>query len=238
MTGAGGPSTMRSVAWGAVAALVLVAVVGGGGYLYLRGTGGLSRGTDTSRVALVIPAADQDGATVAQLIGLVESGGPGGTPTLTDVDPDTHVAIPGTAFDRLRDAYSFGGGAAVAAALPAPRPAWVAVPENVWRAAIDAHAGVAVTLPVSIDVFDGDTLTSLPTGEQRLDGAQSAALLRGIGFLAATDRAAVRKQLLAGIGAALAASPVRVAAPAVKTDLTPEALAAWLDGVLLKSSGL
>jgi len=89
----------------------------------------------------VIPGADQDGAVVAQLIGLVESGS-GGTPTLTDVDPDTRVHVTGKTFDRLGDAFSFGGGAAVAAALPAPRPAWVAVPQDVWVAAVDAGAGV------------------------------------------------------------------------------------------------
>jgi anionic cell wall polymer biosynthesis LytR-Cps2A-Psr (LCP) family protein len=237
MTAAGQPSTGRALLWGALAALVVVAIAGGGGYLYLRSAGGLSRGTDTTRVALVIPGADQDGAVVAQLIGLVESGS-GPTPTLTDVDPDTRVRIPGTTFDRLGDAFSFGGGAAVAAALPAPRPAWVAVPQDVWAAAVDAKAGVDVTLPVAVDVFDGSRLTSLPKGGQRLDGAKCAALMRGMGFLATADRAAVRKQLLAGIAAALAASPAQVTPTTVKTDLTSDALASWLSGGSLKSNGL
>lgn len=237
MTRAGRPSTTRAVFWGALAALVVVAMAGGGGYLYLRSTGALSRGTDTSRVALVIPGADKDGAVVAQLIGLVQSGS-GRTPTLTDVDPGTRVRIPGTTFDRLGDAFSFGGGAAVAAALPVPRPAWVAVPQDVWVAAVDAKAGIDVTLPVSVDVFDGSTLTSLPNGGQRLDGAKCAALMRGMSFLATADRAAVRKQLLVGIATALAATPAHVTPTTVKTDLTSEALASWLSGGSLKSNGL
>ena len=62
--------------------------------------------------------------------------------------------------------------------------------------------------------------------------------MRGMGFLATADRVAVRKQLLVGIAAALAASPAQVTPTTVKTDLTSDALASWLSSGSLKSSGL
>ena len=200
---------------------------------------GLARGDDASRVALVIAAPAADGAVVAQLIAIVDSRASlSTTAAIVDVDPDTKVAIPGTSFDRLRDAYAFGGGAAVVAALPKPKPkpAYVAVPQPVWTAAVDRSKGVTVTLPASLDVFDGTRLTSLGAGEQRIQGDGIAAVLLGLANLPDADRAAVRTQLERGIAASLAADAATTQA-GVSSDLSRDTLTGWLNGSALKSGG-
>ena len=198
---------------------------------------GLARGDDASRVALVIAAPAADGAVVAQLIAIVDSrASQSTTAAIVDVDPDTKVAIPGTSFDRLRDAYAFGGGAAVVAALPKPKPAYVAVPQPVWTAAVDRSKGVTVTLPASLDVFDGTRLTSFGKGEQRIQGDGIAAVLLGLANLPDADRAAVRTQLERGIAASLAADAATTQA-GVSSDLSRDTLTRWLNGSALKSGG-
>lgn len=232
--------------------VVVVLAVAVATLLYLRTTPsrggvaaslGLARGNDASRVALVIASPAADGAVVAQLVAIVDSNASQNASTaITDVDPDTKVAIPGTSFDRLRDAYAFGGGAAVVAALPKPKPkpqpkpAYVAVPQPVWTAAVDRSRGVTVTLPASLDVFDGTRLTSFSAGEQRIQGEGIAALLMGLAHVPATDRATVRTQLERGIAASLATDAAATEA-GVSSDLSRTALHGWLNGSALKSGG-
>lgn len=230
-------STGHAVATGALSALLVLALAAGGGYVYLRATGSLSKRTDTARVALVIASTGEDGATVASIVALVTSSDATTTPTITDVDPDTKVAIPGTTYNRLKDAYAFGGGAAVARALPAPTPAYVAVPEAVWKTALDrgAEPGVRVTLPQALDIFDGSTLTSLGQGEQTLNGEQVAALLRAFAYVPAGDRAALRTSLVRGIASALTTQGAPVSR--LSSDLKPKSLRLWLSGTLRKASG-
>ena len=237
-------STGKAVATGALSALLVLALAAGGGYVYLRATDSLSKRTDTATVALVIASRGEDGATVASLVGLVASSD--ATTTITDVDPDTRVTIAGTSYDRLKDAYAFGGGAAVAKALPAlasaptpaaPAPAYVAVPEAVWRSALDrgGEPGVRVTLPQALDVFDGRTLTSLPAGEQTLRSDEVAALLRALAYVPAAERSGVRTALIRGIASALATQGAPVSQ--LSSDLKQETLRIWLSGPLLKLSG-
>ena len=230
--------------------VVVVLAVAVATLLYLRTTPsrggvaaslGLARGNDASRVALVIASPAADGAVVAQLVAIVDSSASqNASAAIVDVDPDTKVAIPGTSFDRLRDAYAFGGGAAVVAALPKPKPqpkpAYVAVPQHVWTAAVDHSRGVTVTLPASLDVFDGTRLTSFSAGEQRIQGEGIAALLMGLAHVPATDRATVRTQLERGIAASLAADAAATEA-GVSSDLSRTALHGWLNGSELKSGG-
>ncbi len=234
--------------------VVVVLAVAVATLLYLRTTPsrggvaaslGLARGNDASHVALVIASPAADGAVVAQLVAIVDSNASQNASTaITDVDPDTKVAIPGTSFDRLRDAYAFGGGAAVVAALPKPKPelkpqpkpAYVAVPQPVWTAAVDRSRGVTVTLPASLDVFDGTRLTSFSAGEQRIQGEGIAALLMGLAHVPATDRATVRTQLERGIAASLATDAAATEA-GVSSDLSRTALHGWLNGSALKSGG-
>ena len=217
----------------AVAVLLLLRATSGDGGMSLPG---VSRGRDASSVALVIASPAADGAVVAQLIAIVDSGASSdASAALSDVDPDTRVAIPGTSFDRLRDTYAFGGGAAVVAALPKPTPAYVAVPQAVWTAAVDRSGGVTVTVPASLDVFDGTTLTSFAQGTQRLTGQQIAALLIGLTRVPTAGRPSVRRDLEIGIAGSLAADPA--SRSGLRSDLSPDALSTWLSGVLLKAGG-
>jgi hypothetical protein len=238
-------SFRRAMTVVAIIVVVLLAAAAGT-LLYLRATTrgggvasslGIGDGSDASRVVLVIASSGADGSVVAQLVALVDSRASQDASTaISDIDPDTRVAIPGTSFDRLRDTYAFGGGAAVAAALPKPRPAYVAVPQVVWTAAVDRSGGVTVTLPASLEVFDGSRLTSFAVGAQHLTGDGIAALLLGLSYVPAAERPDVRRQLEIGIASSLAADPSDAQA-GVTSDLSPQTLRTWLSGSRLKSGG-
>ncbi len=100
--------------------------------------------------------------------------------SVTVVDTNTQVTIPGTTYDRLRDAYSFGGGAAVAAgyaeATGEEAGAWVVLPAEVWMGLVDDAGGVEVDVPAETNVFVDDELYSLEAGKGVLSGAELSAL--------------------------------------------------------------
>ena len=163
---------------GALLAVLVVLVVGGGGYLYSQRAGGSVEKAQQQRVVLIFESPAKDGATVAGLIAHVADG------EMRDVDPETTVTIPGTSYNRLGDAFVFGGGAAVARALgdqdAGGATAYVSVPITAWRTAVDSVRGVQVSVPSDMTVFDGASMTTIRAGDQRLTAAQVEAVLRGL----------------------------------------------------------
>jgi hypothetical protein len=226
----------KSMLVGAVLAVVLVAVLGVGAYFYLRGPVAASVALQQERVVLVFESPAEDGATIAALISIVADG------KMRDASPDTQVTIPGTTATRLSDAYVFGGGGAVARALGAPDAggptAFVAVPAVTWRAAVDATRGVTVSVPEKLTVFDGNQLVTIPSGQQKLSAAQITALLNAQSYLTTAQSAVLRAELASQMAAALAAAKPVAGQPtvALESDLSPEALAAWLQTSLLRAA--
>jgi hypothetical protein len=153
----------------------------------------------------------KDGSQVAQLIGVAELRS--GKLTVGLVDPMTTVTVPGTTYDRLADAYPFGGGAGVAKAYAAaagsqPLPV-VAVSEQGLRALIDLVGGVTVTVPTAVNVFDGRQLYTFDEGPRRVTGADVVALLSAADYLKPPEegvalRSAVASALVDGIAASSA----------------------------------
>jgi anionic cell wall polymer biosynthesis LytR-Cps2A-Psr (LCP) family protein len=220
----------KSILVGVLVALVVAAVVVGGGYYYLSTTAKVSGSGDTSRVVLVFVSPDQDGAMVARLVSLVSDG------RLQDISPETTVTIPGTDASRLSDAYAFGGGAGVASAIAtgaATAYPYVVVTPQVWRDAVDRSQGVTVTLSENVDVFDGATLTTLPPGDQRLNSQQVQALMSALPFVRADLAPSLREQLVRQLSAALVSGGIQPAQ--LETDLSAEAVKAWLNNALLKA---
>lgn len=208
----------------AVLAIVVVAAV----VVALVATGRIgSTGVaaeDLSRVLLVGAAADENGDVVAQIVAIADVSG--SAATLEPVSPAAQVTIPGTTYDTLADAYPFGGGAGVAAALARlqgadPLP-YVALDARTLAAALEAEGSVKLDLPAPMSVFDGDELFTLSSGTRTLRPAEVAAVFKGAPYLADP----VRADLDAELATLLAQLVTGTAHEDVDTDLSADAYAA------------
>ena len=222
---------MRNAALaGAALAVLMVILLGVGGYTYLQR---VSRSDikPTDRVVLIFEGPAADGATVAALVSVVADG------RMVDVSPDTSVTVPGTAAGTLADAFVFGGGASVARAVASKMPgtwtAYVTVPESVWRAALGSASGVTVSVPDTVTVFDGVSLITVPSGEQKLTGSATGALLRSLSYLSPARATALRLQLERQLadGLVAAGSP----AGSLVSDLSVKARGFWITNYLSKA---
>lgn len=215
----------RSALIGALTALVLLAVVVSAGVYVATNGDPRTNGDPASRVLLMFSAPAEDGATVAALISVVADG------RMTEVSPDTEVSVPGTDADRLGEAFIFGGGAGVNAALSskvATDPAsYVVIPEAVWVPAVRRSGGVRLTLPDDVSAFDGQRLTTLRSGEQTLSAEDVGQVLRATSYLGLQEQSALRDALTRQLASAVvdsADTPENIT-----SDLSAEALKLWLN---------
>jgi hypothetical protein len=211
----------RGIFNGTVIVVVCLLAAGVAGYMYLSRTGVLTRVASLDRVVIVFASHAEDGAEVAQVVAQVTDEGR----TVRLLDPQEAVTIPGTSYDRLADAYPFGGGQAVADALTGPKGvsgAYVDVQEARWIALLQRGAAVEVDLPKPLEVFDGTRLVSFAEGTQAVPAVDVPALLRGVAYLGTTER----MRVVEAVGEASLAALAREGATAgARTDLTAEAYA-------------
>jgi hypothetical protein len=205
--------------------LALLALASGlGVYLYSRGAFGNKPAVNADRVVVVAASPAGDGAMVAHVVAVVAHG------RVTRFSPDTTVTIPGTSFRRLGDAYAFGGAPAVARALATSTPSgsvgWVDLPPTSWHELIERAGGVTITVPASVNVFDGVRFTRLSAGTQRLTAGDMATLLMGLESLPATAQAPVRQEFELALLGALAERSGQP--PLIKSNLAADDLKGWL----------
>lgn len=221
----------KPILYGALAAVLLLAATLLGGYVYAERTGMLADAEVPERVVLIFESPAEDGATVAGLIAVVSGG------VVSDVSPDTTVTIPGTSYNRLRDAFAFGGGTSVVAALGVSTGGegtrFVSVPERVWRSAVEATGGVQVVVASEMTVFTGMELVTVRSGEQTLTGSQLSAVLRGLPYLSTAESDTLRRSLEREIALAVIAAKPR--SEDLDTDLAAKPLSAWLQTELPRS---
>lgn len=207
--------------------LALVVCCAVAGWLLLQRAGDSGKASAGGRTVIVFASTDDDGAAVAGVVALVAEGGT----KVTFPDPLTEVSIPGTSYDRLRDAYSFGGAAGVGAALGmAPTDAWVDVAEAEWVAALAAAPsegasgppGIGVELPRPVDAFDGRRLVSFPKGASVVRPADVPLLLRGAAYLPVDARSGVAKD----VGTAVMRAMAERSGAGATTNLSAEDVAA------------
>jgi hypothetical protein len=207
--------------------IVLVLAAGAAAYFYAAKSGVLTRTDKLDRVVIVFASHAEDGAEVAQVVADVSDGGR----SVRLVDTRSAATIPGTSYDRLGDAYPFGGGEAVAAALTGLRGAGVAyvdVSEAEWIALLARGGGVSVVVPKALEVFDGSRLVSIAEGTQTVPAVDVPSLLRGVAYLETAERRAVAD----AVGeASVSALGVEGARTGVRTNLTAEAYARLLEGL-------
>jgi len=222
----------KSVLVGALLAIVLVVAASVGGYLYVRAAGGTADAQQQDRVVLIFESPAEDGATVAALVSVVAGD------RMQDVSPDSTVTIEGTSRSKLSDAFVYGGGRAVVRALGTPEnggpTAYVAVPEAVWRAALEGTTSVKVTVPERVTVFDGSTLIAIPSGEQTLTASVAATLLRSLPYMGEQGRAKLRRELDSRLAKALVAASRGI--EQIDTDLSDETLELWVENHLVTAT--
>jgi hypothetical protein len=224
--------TSKRIASSIMVAIVIVALAAAAGWLYVRSSGALTKVTSADHTVIVLASTADDGAQVAGIVAVATQGGA----TLAFQDPLKTVTIAGTSYDKLRDAYPFGGAAAVAAALGAKSgdgSSWVEVSQDAWVAALEAErakdasgtTGVMVTLPKALDVFDGNRLASFKEGTSTVPPADLPLLLRGAAYRPESARLTVANE----VGrSALRAMGRRGGVAGIRTNLSPEALAGLL----------
>lgn len=208
-------------------ALALVALVAATAYLALAGP--LKPSDDLDRVAVVFASHGEDGAQLAQVVALVTENGR----KVELLDPETKVVIPGTSYDRLRDAYPFGGAKAVAQALTnraGGHVSYVDVTEATWLKLLPPSTPTEITLPKPVEVFDGARMVSFAEGTNKVTAADVPLLLQGLQYLEPSQRAPVlesvsKASLAALAGSALGSKPGNSKyGPAIDTDLSTRAL--------------
>lgn len=228
----------RSAMLGAMAAVVVLAVAAGAGYLYLRQTGRLTKVERPSAVVVVFSSAAEDGAQVAQIVAVVGADGRGAR----FVEPETSATVPGTSYGTVRDAYPFGGAAAVARAVAGGSDvAWVDVPQKAWEELISGAGGARVRITQTMDVFDGSDLYTFREGTMTVAGDEIRALMNALAYVPARARVGMRDEVgrasLAALGAAgpaagtAAGDGARETSATIATNLMPAAYAAVLGGL-------
>lgn len=203
--------------------VVLAVVLAGAGVFaaYQMGLVGAEHRALPGTVVLALACEGEDGAIVTPVVATFDTS----TGSLTGHDPLAQVTIPGTTYDRLRDAYAFGGGPAVAAATVqltgGVEPAHVVLGADAWAAAVEAEGGVTLDSPRTVDVFTGEELFVFPSGRQVLGAADACQYLKGAAYFADTERVRVAEQFAAALAAVVA--NVEFDTDGVSTDLSAEA---------------
>lgn len=175
----------------------------------------------------------EDGTTVAGLVAVITRG-EGATLSVTALDTAATTTIPGTSFDRLRDALPLGGPARVAEIAADETAEWVLLNEPTWQGLVDTAGGAELTVPEDTTVFTGEQLFRFDAGAKRFSGAEAGALLLGAEGLGREDQASDIRMALARVVAGAAVSdPGRLGAAmgaGIESSLESEALVAWFGG--------
>lgn len=217
----------RAILAGSLLAVVALVI---GAALLGFGAVELPRSSDPVERVLVIGTVPQaqggDAAALALVIDLTT----GESETLDTLAPTT---VAGTSATTARDAFPYGGGDSVSAALSAQTGGealpWIVLPATLWAKLLDGAGGVDATVERGISAFIDGGLTVVEPGTRRLTGAEAVALAASADFIAdsASGRAAL-SAISEGLGAALGDSARSlselVASGEAESDIAPARL--------------
>jgi hypothetical protein len=224
-------STSRAVLIGAAAALVLVGAVVALALLGVLPSGSSSDIPAEGAVAVALVLPDQDGVVTLRVLDIYSPSG--AKWSLRSVSPTTPAVVSGTSGTSLADAYSFGGGDALAEALSKqaglPVSGWVTVDQRGWEA-LRANAPFEMNLASDIEVFDGRQLHSFGPGRVTVSSAQTARLLDGAAYLKSSESRDVRVQVGDVLRSSLASAGPD-ALSKVRSSWSGSALSEWAKSV-------
>lgn len=191
-----------------------------------------------STLVVIAESELEDGTKVAGAVAML-SWSASDVISVEPVDTLGSADIPGTSYDRLRDALSLGGAELVArlssGATDAEDLGWLLLDEDAWSLLVDDAGGAPVTLSGSTTVFTGEKLFRFSKGSRTLTGEEAAALLRGSETLSGADKGAgVRSEITSAIATAVTRDPnataILVKEGEAESSLQPEVLAEALGG--------
>lgn len=192
------------IAMSVLSVLVLAGLAAGGWALWQW-----SSTRPPERMVVIGESMLEDGTTVAGLVAMIDPGS--GASSVEAVDSGEEVAIPGTSYNRLRDALSMGGPQEIVSILAGEESgstAWVVLDEVAWAELIDRAGGVEVVIPEETAVFTGEELFRFEKGAKKLTGAEAVALVMGADELESAGAAgAVRIKAAEAVASALIQDP-------------------------------
>lgn len=199
---------LRAAVWGAFVAVVLLAVMAA---LVIGGIVDIDpRPKVPDRLLVIATAPDVEGTEVAAVAFVVEPG----TQAPVILDVDATVTVPGTSARCARDAFPFGGGAAVASALDSQtgeRLDWIVVPWTQWSRVVDSQSGIQLDVPERVTAYRDGRLFVIEQGSQRLEAAEVLALASAAPFVSEASRLSLSRSLGSALSAALLAGPADLA---------------------------
>ncbi len=193
---------------GVVLGVLVIAVLLGGGFAAWRWRTEASR-APIERLVVVGESELEDKTTVAGLVVVMERDDRGRM-RLVPADTAEPVAIPGTSYDRLRDALPMGGPDQLVPLVADGEAgtAWLVLPESRWAELLSGEHAAAVSVPGTTTVFTGSKLYRFRSGADAVEGMRAAALVRGSELFGdKTHGAGVRLALGNALGRAVAAQP-------------------------------
>jgi hypothetical protein len=163
---------------------------------------------EADKILAIGLAEDVDGAQVAALVAVVDTGS--SDLVVEAVDPLADVGGTGSSYTQLKDQYPFGGGDAVAAGVAEltgdEQIPWIVVPADQWIDLVDAAGGIEANLAEGTNAYVRGELFIVESGEQVLSGGQSYAVAASTISAEATSAVLPDVEpLAAGLAAALAA---------------------------------
>jgi len=224
-------STRRAAMVGAVLALICVAAVAGAAVMGNMTTLARQDSVVDGPVVVAVVLPNADGVLTVRHIDVIRRVGE--TLRAVSVDPVASATVPGTSATSLADAYSFGGGEGLSAAVPGggagASAAWIVVgPEGFER--LMARSSIQFDLKSSIEVFDGTELYSYAPGRVVVPAEQVAKLMDGVDYLVPSDRSMIRNSLGDALVPALVTG-YSDAGAAIDTNLSQEQLGTLFVGV-------
>lgn len=217
----------RAVVIGALLA-VLALLIGGG--LLVSGAVELPRdGAPVERVLVIGTVPLAEGGDAAAFALVIDSR----TEKYETLDTLAPTTVAGTSATTARDAFAYGGGDSVAAALSAQTNGealpWVVLPASLWARLLDADGGVDATVERGISAFIDGGLTVVEPGRRSLTGTEAVALAASADFIAdSASGQEVLRTIAEGIGSALAGSSLSlselVTSGEAESDIAPARL--------------
>ncbi len=209
-----------------LAGVVMAVIVLGGLAAWAFVGGSFGTPQDVNAIVVVLVTPDEEGVQLPQAMSFYELGTAGVDET--PIDPDLEVTLAGSNYNKLRDAYPFGGGQLLvdtwAEAAGVDSPEWVVVDETTWYA-LAGEESIRIDMPADAEVFDGSMLYSFASGPASYSAQEVAALLKGVDYLETVDRADIRAQVSEELARLLSDHGDGVS---LRTSLPDDLLATWM----------
>ena len=226
-------SMLRAAIIGAVAAVLVVAVLVALVGLHVVPVGDVRSASTNGPVAVALVLPDTTGVVTLRALDVYTRSG--GSWSVQSVLPTTAVVVPGTSGSTLADAYSFGGGEGLTRAIGTLTghavTAWIVVDEK-GLGELRGGAPFSIDVPSDIAVFDGNRLFSFGTGAVSVPTTQAPELLDGAAYLRAGDSRLLRAEVGDVVRSSLYSAGSGIDR-AVGTNLSAAALRGWSEQIKL-----